>query len=694
MAAFKDMGPRDDGSSGEAAAFAYIAGVLQNLGIPYELTNQNTVEGGHSFSSNLSAVIPGNRDGRIILAAPIDNGAFGAAFLLDMADRYRKNPPAHEIVLMFLGAERGDSAYHPYGSRTAARQIVNSELNLGTALLYLDSDDVPSQWRIRPGGNGIVTPRWLTSAISEAITEHYAQFQFRGTDIQLARLGLQGEISLLTPWLEADVPSVLLAGRGESNGADRYLKIERLAKVITSFDTRLGKIPDNTQSSYIYVRPMSDANPIVVPELPYVVVFLSLSAVLMIAILARYRTVTLNLRRFSPRLWAWPLLTVLVFLYFFLATLLVEEALFLADFPTLWKSDPGIFIFFKLSIAAALSLDFILLTRGLPLPRSPHFYSYLAVVTASLASTVLIALDITLGGYSLITITAMLIFTAIKNIRWKVFILFLSFIPYLIALLVIVNEPYQVIIESLLFGRIGGNIILTLILMPPILGIISLSYWRLHYHRTRSGILAQLTTFILNISAVLTLVWILNINPYSSSILQPVTLIDRIDMNSQARVLEISSPAAIDAAVLSLEGSEYPLEGLGRRAEVRTPLNRQPLEISYTGHTFLGRRTISALISGEDAPDNLAISLHSRIAFTLHDSEYPSQRSTNGKSAVIFVGKHPPFPLSLELTVNNDAEIVMECVATWQNPIDPPEVDRSDLESYAHRVASLRVPIN
>ena len=687
---FRGLPSRDDGSAGERAAFSHITGRLDELGILYRISPQKTIDGGHSFSSNLSAVIPGRRPGTLILAAPVDGGAFGLAFLLEMADHFQTNAPVHDIQLLFLGAERGDSAYHPYGSRSAAPDAAQADDDRGRALIYLNSEDVPSRWRLRPGGNGTVTPRWLVEAVSEVFTGQFAQFRLRGTDIQLARLGLQGDISLLEPWLEADIPSIMLTGRGTAAGNDRFRQIERLRKSLTDLDARMDGIPDNSQSAYIYFRPVADMNPVVIPELPYVIVFLSLSAVLLVAILARYRDVTLNMRRFASRLWAWPLLSLLVFLFFFLATLFIEETLLLADFPELWRTAPGTFVFFKLSIAAALSLNFILITRGLPLPRSPHFYSYMAVVTSGLATLVFIALDITVAGYSVITVVFLLLFIAVRNIRWKAVLLLLSAVPYLAAVTVIITEPYELLIEQLLLSRIGGNILMTLILMPLILGITSLAYWRLHYHKTRSGILTQSATFILTMSALVTLVWILNMNPYDEpGSRQPVTLTDSIDLNTGNRRLEISSPTSIGEAELSLEGLRYPLEGLGRQAEVRTPQNRRPLKISHSGNTFLGRRTIRVTISGEAAPDALRMLLYSPDPFTLHDSDYPFEISADGTSAVIFVGNHPPFPLTMEFTVNGDADISLDCEAIWRHPTDPPGIDRTDLLTETGRVARL-----
>lgn len=689
---FNNLETREDGSAGEAASFERIAARLDSLRLSYNIQLLSNTDGGHSFSRNLIARIPGSHPGEIILAVPVDGGAFGIAFLLEFADYLMVNEPKHTITLTFLGAERGDSPYHPYGGRMAAAALETEDTG-DSLLIYLDAENIPGRWNIRPGGNGIITPRWLIEAVTDVFSSQFVSFRLRGTDIQLARLGLQGDVSLLTPWLKADIPSIMLSGQNTVTGDDRARQTRRLRESLTNMDALLDDIPENTQSSYIYLRPLPNLLPRVVPELPYVISFLAVSAILLIVILARYRDVTLNVRRFAPQLWAWPLLMVLVFLYLFLATLFVEETLLLADFPTLWKYAPGTFVFFKLSIAAALSLNFILITRGLPLPRSPHFYSYTAILTSGLASLIFMALDITLAGYSIFTIVMLLLFTATRKIRWKSVFLIFSIIPYLMGLAVIVAEPYDILIASLLKNRIGSNIILTLILMPPILAITSLSYWRGHYKKARRNVITPSATLILSISSFITLAWILNINPYGPESPQPVELTDRINLNSGDRRLEVLSPAPIGEAVLSLEGSSYPLENLGRQAEVRTPLNRTPLKLDFNARTFLGRRTVRAEISGEEYPDSLEITLNSDSPFTVHDADFPYEQSADGTSARLFIGNHPPFPLKLGFTVNGDAELTLECVAIWKKPQAPPGISRNDLVENTSRVTGIRTPL-
>ncbi len=687
---FNALESRVDGSEGEREALLYIAAHLDNLKISYSKQYLNSGERGHSFSQNIIAEIPGAAAGRYILAAPIDGGAFSMAILLEFAKELSINPPKNTVVLAFLGAERGETRFHPYGSRIASERL-NKENDIFA--VYLAGDENPKNWNIRIGGDGKVAPYWLTEKVSDAFSSEFIPFRLRGTDIQVARLGLQGDIGSLSTWLKTEIPTILLEGSGTLQGNEGFRQINRLLNALSYIDFLLEEIPDNRESTYIFLRPFTGFSPRIISELPYVSVFLTISALSMFVILLRSRDVRLNLQRFSQYWWTGPLLFIIVFLFLFLSTLIVEETMLLSGFPDIWSYAPGTFVFFKLSIAAALSLNFILITRGLPLPRNPHFYSYAAIAVSGIATLVFIAIDITLAASSLWAIIFLMLFTATRKIQRKGWFLILSVIPYIMGLIVIIREPYSGIISSMLLDRISGNIILTLLLFPVILAITSLNYWKLHFDRTRYSVLTPAATFALSLSAIITTFWVTGLNPFDADNPQPVELIDHIDLIHGDRRLEMLSPGPIGDADLILDGNIYPLENLGRRSEVRMPFNRIPLSIESKSRSFLGRRTITGTISGESNPIRLVIHLKSKSPFTLHDANYPFEMSPSGTSAEIFIGDNPPFPMSIRFTVNADAELTISTVGIWLNPVEPPSVIRPDIRDSASRTARIEASI-
>jgi hypothetical protein len=262
-----------------------------------------------------------------------------------------------------------------------------------------------------------------------------------------------------------------------------------------------------------------------------------------------------------------------------------------------------------------------------------------------------------------------------------------------VGLAVIVGEPYTEIIRSLLLSRINGSLMLTLILYPIVLIISSINYHKHHYQRSRSNRTTSAATLLISLSALVTLTWILNLNIFNSRRPQTVVLIDNINLSNGDRRLEIVSPAPIGNATLRLDGREYMLEDLGRRAEVRMPFNRNPLTVDSESRNFLGRRSIRTTLSGEANPAGLVVTLRSDRPYTLHEANYPYEMSPSGTSAEIFIGDNPPFPITLRFTVNGDASLILTAIAKWNDPADPPTIDGKSLSGRSKRTARLETGI-
>ena len=691
MSSFRMMGSRADGTAGEKLASDYIVDRLDELGIPFERQSMTNLERGHSFSDNIVADIPGTLPGLFILAAPIDNGSYAVSLLLELASQLVIQPPNHSIRLLFLGAERGPTQFHPYGSRSA---IENTEADTQTFTLYLDSEQVPRFWRMRVGGNRIVAPYWFVKVAGNVFGSEFLSFRLRGTDVQVARLGLQGDTGPLTAWIESGIPTILLEGFGSVSGTEQTRNILKILGAIRTLDQRIAGIPDFNERNYVFFRPVQGMMPRGVPELTIVSIFLIVVTGVLVVLLLQARDVRLNFKRFSGYWWTWPLLLIMVFLFLFLSTLVIEETTLIADFPDIWIHAPGIFIFFKLTMAGSISLIFLLLMRGLPLPRSPHYYSYAAVGSSMLSLLVITSFDVTLTAYPLWTLINLILFTATRKEHRKAIFLTSSVLPYVIGLVVIVSEPYRTIIRSLIFSRIAGNIVITLLLLPLIFAFTSMSYWRHHYHRTRKSILTPVTTITLSLSALVTLVWILGLTPYNAENPQPVMLTDTINLNDRSRRLELESPRPVGDATLTLGSVNYPLENIGRNAEVRTTLSSIPLEVDKSSRTFLGRRTETVRIVGEKNPQSLTLRLHSNRPFTLHEASQPFDMNPAGTNAEIYVGLNPPLPFELRFTVNANAELVLDTEIRWDNPENPPGIVRADLKAETSRVARLETALD
>ncbi|RLW68801.1 MAG: hypothetical protein B6D68_02980 [spirochete symbiont of Stewartia floridana] len=676
-------GARNEGSAEEQMAFDAVAGRLDALDIHYKRHRLDTQRRGHSYSEIIEATIPGASDERYILASPMEQGAFSTALLLEVAENLIISSPRHSITLFFLGGERGNTAFHPYGSRYAIDAV---QPDSEAFAIYIAAETMPKTWEIKIGGNGVVAPYWFTKALMNSVVSGSIPHRFEGADIHVANLGLQGDMGSFSRWLEEGLPAIAFQGRGSGGKDDAAISISRFVRVLLDIDRLVTRNDRSQESIYIYAHPFERMKPLFIRELPFVIIFLGIISILAVSILLQYRSVYLNFKRVSKHWWNWPLLFFLVFLYFVLGTLLVEEILRLKDFPSLWIYSPGTFLFFKFIFIGAFSMNFILFSHGIPLPRTPHFYSYAAVMTSYLLTLVIIPLDITLASYSLWASCALSLFTIIRNFKFKIFFLFLAAIPYILILAVVLTRPYMPIVDFLLMDRITGNLFNTLALLPIILALACLNFWHSHYEEISHNAVFYALTLIMNATAVITLAWLPRLSPFDENHPQPIEIRDKIDLVNHERWLEFDSPGPIGDTELIIDGSLYSFENLSRQSRVRTLMNQSPLEVSSENQEFLDNRTINIAIAGKGRPQHISLRIHADSPFTLHSASQPFEMASSGQEADIFVGDNPPFPFNFQLTVSNETPVFLSVTAAWRNPEDAPIMKRRNIRPSVSRI--------
>lgn len=682
---FQSYGERSEGTEEEQEIFDAISTHLELLGIAYERYSLDKNRRGHSFSEVIQVRIPGRLSENYILVTPVEGGAFSSALLLGMAEKFLRNPPLHTIQLYFLGGERGNTSHHPHGSRFAIEHLQDVPRK---CVFYIDAEEPPKIWNILVGGNRVIAPIWLSKSFVDAINLQNLPYNLRGTDIHVASLGLQGDIGAYAPWLESGTPTLFLQGDGRIEFEQQEARINKIINSFIDVDHRIEGKMGSTEHTYVYFRPLKSMRSIFIGEFPFVIFTLVVIVFMSSIILIQYRKVLLNIKRFAPYWWNWLLLFFLLFLFLFLSTLLIEEINRLRDFPTLWLHAPGIFFFFKISSTATMIFSFILIIHGLPLPRSPHFYSYLSVVTSGTLTLVFMYLNLTLTMYSLWTTSALIMFsiTPHKHQSLRRFFVLLSLLPYAMGIAVLLSQSYSVVLEYLLLDRMYGNLVNTFALLPIILSVASLYYGQPYLNRSYRVPVTPPFTLVLILFTILTFVWILRMSPFDNNNPQPVELVDHIDLIHDERQLEWDSPSTIRDAELSVGAFKYSFKELKRKFQLKTHSNRRPLTIHSTDRSFLGRRTIDVHLEGENKPFRLTMQLHSEEPFTLHAASQPFEMAPSGRTADIFIGDNPPLPFNMQLTVGGKTDLILTVHAVWLNPEDPPKIISEGTKVRTRRV--------
>ena len=166
LTALVEHGPRVSGTEGAERARDYITSELQRMGIgiretPEELPSGYALAESAPKPDNVVAEIPGASDDLIVLIAPYDSrqfesfdfvgandGASGAALLLELADVLSQQPLSFTTWLLFLDAEapRAEDA-----EATAQPQLFGSQVQA----VRFKADGVLSRIRLLVGFNQI-----------------------------------------------------------------------------------------------------------------------------------------------------------------------------------------------------------------------------------------------------------------------------------------------------------------------------------------------------------------------------------------------------------------------------------------------------------------------------------------------------------------------------------------------------------
>ena len=658
MHTFSTFYPRTENSEGEKATLQYIRRRIEEIGVSYRTSSLDSYEGFHSFSSSIRVSIEGSRNDSLYFVFPLNHPpesavdesyAAGLALALDFVEEISRGPmPPVNIEVLFLGAEKGQKADYRLGSRAFLQDFSPSA---GSAFVYIDLAELPSELEVLPAGTGRVGPAWMVDRMHEALFASESGYHMSATSFQIHRLGLNDRPCPIDPYLESGFPAVYL--RGNSNGGEDASPIPfseltaYLLRFTEQFDTG---IPDRWDSHYFFFK--LDRYLLLFGESFYaVLILLILSLTLLYPFLRPKRFIKYArsiLRHFSVV----PILFGFMLLFLYLSTLLLDGVMSFRGIDSLWRAAPLTFLALKVSAAAILfSLSQYLLTRIHLRRLRGSFYSASALVFLLFDIILLTIVDISLTFYGMWIFFFAFLFTGTRTRTMKVVYLLLSFSLAVVLLTSIFLVPHYGAVRGVLLSEWRGNLIIALNLLPFMLMLIRI---RMLFHHPNPRITRWiiLATELVLVAVVSVLTWnLLTFQPYAEPRKQPLHVREQISVAEANRTIRIKSP--LDIGELDLSGESYRLE---KKIEATSFFSRLPfpethlsMEIEKSG--FLGRAIYRATLSPVGNPEEIEIRLQSEEAIVLYDCSFPVSQSPDRRSLTVHIGRNPPVPLSFSFTV-------------------------------------------
>jgi hypothetical protein len=672
----RSMYPRLEGSEGERQLLEFIEQRLEYLRIPYSHLDFNESDKNHSFSSCLVADVRGEREDTLILAVPINHppeierqfdGSINVALALGILENISRKTPPLSLKILFLGAEYGQTSDYPMGSRLFLRDFFP---DYRVMCLYLNFKRIPSRLYLRGGARGIEAPYWLLDRATDALEKTDLFFLIRGNENQIFRIGLTSERTIVEPFLEADYPAVSFEGE--------YAELDPLQQEnwIFSFNLFMSEflkaftngIPETWDRHYLFFQARGFYFSI--SEEVYLIILLIVLGGILVYGLVATRRLRKYLRILAHNIWALPLFFVFIFALLFLSTWLIEGILRARNMILLWEELPLLFLVFKLAVPLAMFFILLSVVKRLPIPRRGSFYSAGALLFLLLDIVVLAVINISFTYYFLWAFTFALLFSAVAYRPLKVLLFLAS--PYWIVKTIVelFTLPRLEFCEILLLSKIGGNLLLTVILIPFILMFIRLKFIFPPVRITSNKLRSRMTAGAFAVILVGLLITFFVYSPYQEQQPQPINAVYVIDEVQQEEYLQLSSPAPLR--------NMHAINGNAKISiDTRSRLYRLPLfdhgeylktRISSVG--FLDRKNVSLILDPWSEPYRVALRVSSDQEFVLFDANFPHMRTPGGKEYTILIGVNPPVPLDVQLTVPRNRTFTIEVSLEY---LQPPE---------------------
>jgi hypothetical protein len=664
--------PRYENSSGETAAVELILEFLDDQKIDY---NEFSLEQEQppSGSRLIRAVARGSSPGlgTVFFVLPLNHPfqadrendySAGIDLALSIISAAAKGSYEKSIEVLFLGGEfpppgTGAKGFVQRGSSAFLNTFYPSE---DVMFIYLNLSSPPEELALIPAGSGRPSPSWLYSNVRSALENAGIPISLDSPRTRLYRLDLQDEPSLIDPYLKAGYPVIELRTGKAGNPMDiPYSSMHLLLQSIAGEEA----IPSYQDNHYLLLNTM-DILPgirrnILISEHQYItfllLVFAGALAYPIIAV-SRFRKYLKTLIR---HIWSLPLLAAFMFLFLFIATLLMRFAGNWNDVDNLWEIYPFSFLWFKVAVSALLFILSQRLFNLLPFSRRGSFYSASALFFI-LTDILLVSLfDIDITAFLISTFMLVFLFTTVRNRIIKLIFFLLSVIPVVLGLYGIFNLPAYRAVHFILLSPVLGNLVVAVHLLPFLLMLIRLRY--LFHHPSRKvTIAATLGLEMLMLSIALFFGFrLINADPFSGERRQPLLVHQEISGENTFMDVSVNSPADTDMA----ENFTFPVE-------------KQPMEISLSSEPFLDRKSYLLTLTGDGIIGSLEIGIKSAESFDVLDASHQWTMTSDRRSAGFAIENFPSLPFTLELTLPGELTGIINITARYAAaPVDLPHFD-------------------
>jgi hypothetical protein len=662
------LGPRIEGSVGEAAAIAYITKALEQRGLRPRVQRLSGLADGHSWSRSITVSFPGLRNDLLAFIIPLGShvdgpdgeGNAGIALALTEAIRLadaikggRSLPVG--VGFTFLGGERRGPYEEGASAGPGSRWWIDSlDEQRPTAAIYLSLDFTPGIIGLRNAGPGILSPFWLFERTRLALAASGFTYRLFPNRMQGYRLGLLERPGPLVPYLAAGIPAIEL--RAEMQGTGPATNPEGpfsafVDSILASSSDGFSGTWDRDYSSF----QVGDFS-FVVREGPYIIFLLCFVAafsafILLLTVLRRSELPRMFKK--APRRLAFLLLLSGIAALSFVATqgcTNLEKAIIGSS--NSWHLAPSLFAAGRLGVLLSLFLALVSfsVSRGL-LTSDPWFYEVMALVILGIDVILFAIISLPLSLYFCWGFVMTLVSVLVRKALASLVALVLLYLPLGLLAFEMIATPEASAITSFISPTSGQAILLALIITP----FAALTASPLLFFAPKGERMRRRASLIFFLLAIVMEGGLLA-DASARAGTTPIIATEVFDQDRASFNLGLQSDARLGELVLKRRSMPIAFSTRGDHASFTGEDDRVRIRVTETDKPFLDRVTRHIRLDFDLPPYSIELRADADRTLTTYDCSLPYRVALDGRSISVFCGPGQPAPLEFELTTSPDFE--------------------------------------
>jgi hypothetical protein len=694
--------PRNEGSSQEKDLFTLLEKRLGEMSLAYTSHDFQRSEHHHSFSRFIDVTIPGEIKDTVIICVPVNNppqstnrtdGSVNIALALGFLTYLRESRPPVTVKVLFLGAEYGREDYYPMSSRLFLNSFF-PEYNV--LVVYLNFEKVPGKVIIKCGANGIVAPYWLINKCSEALKTANVPFLVKGNQNQAFRTGLSDERAIISPYLHAGYPAISLEGEyvplSTTQISDWLLSINFfLQDFLTSCKEG---IPGKQEWDYHYLFFQFFDISFILSEKILIIIIIVIITLMLAYAFVRSGKLKKYILTLKNNLWNIPVFFGLVFIILVISTLMLDLLTVIRGFPELWTFLPAVFFITKMILCLLFSTLFYMALKKYGFSKNGSFYTTAALLFLILTVFIIALINISFTYYFLWALFFIFLFSISRRRVVKIILLLVSQLWIVIAVVDFFRLPELQICKAFIFSPIIGNLLFTIVVIPFILLLIRIRFLFRYAKRRYVRSVSMILGINLLVVVIILIGYIILFNPFNSDNPQPVTAERQVDFDKRINRLILSSDAPLGKFEVSYDRREFSIDTRARNVDI--PLTRYPELFSYNLESvgFLNRKNITVVLMSQGDPFKIEVKITAESEFVLYDANFPYSRQRSGSEYTVYIGKNPPNPLKLELTLPKERRFHLGLTFYYDTPPLDVSVSGKDVRVNSELLLNKSIDIN